>query len=159
VREDLKEEKTIMVALLKRMGYFDGLVNVAKTLTKQAAGLMETTKSFRSKLASTRDELKQDFTPEEIEDNLGDTDFANDFAETLFDRLTSLQKKCKEVAADCLMRKHAIDASLIGLNGPKEELVELSGMSEDAKLSEDFYRIVTNCTNWFDVASKKIASR
>jgi hypothetical protein len=90
MREDLKEEKVIMVALLKRMGYFDGLVGVAKELTKQATGLMETTKSFRSKLANTKEELEQDYRPEDIEDNLGDVDFANDFAETLWASLSNL---------------------------------------------------------------------
>lgn len=145
-----------MVALLKRMGYFDGLVNVAKALTRQAAGLMETTKSFRSKLASTRDELKQDYTPEEIEDNLGDNDFANDFAEELFDKLTSLQKKCTEVAADCLNRKHAIDAALVGFN--KEEEVELETQTNGG-LNDKFYKIIDKCSNWFHTASVQLAAR
>jgi hypothetical protein len=50
VRAALVEEETILKALLKRMGYFDGLVGVAKTLTEQAAGLLETTKRFRAAL-------------------------------------------------------------------------------------------------------------
>jgi hypothetical protein len=128
----LDEEKIILTALSKRMNYFDGLVNVAKTLTRQATGLMETTKSFRSKLSSTRDELMQDYRPEDIDENLGDVDFANDFAETLFGTLNNLQKECDKVMADCLKRKHAIDDALIGLN-KEEEVVELN--AADSKLS------------------------
>jgi hypothetical protein len=44
VRTDLKEEETILKAILKRMGYFDALVNSAKELTKQSSGLLESTK-------------------------------------------------------------------------------------------------------------------
>jgi hypothetical protein len=132
MRIALDDEKIILTALSKRMNYFDGLVNVAKTLTRQATGLMETTKSFRSKLSSTRDELMQDYRPEDIDENLGDVDFANDFAETLFGTLNNLQKECDKVMADCLKRKHAIDDALIGLN-KEEEVVELN--AADSKLS------------------------
>lgn len=44
VRTSLKEEETILKAILKRMGYFDALVNSAKELTKQSSGLLESTK-------------------------------------------------------------------------------------------------------------------
>lgn len=52
------------------MNYFDGLVKTAGTLTAEATGLLETTKKFGNRLEDTKRELEQDFTAEEIEDNL-----------------------------------------------------------------------------------------
>lgn len=47
VRNKLREEMAVTRSLLGRLGYFDGLVNAAKTLTAEATGLLETTKRFR----------------------------------------------------------------------------------------------------------------
>jgi len=120
------------------MNYFDNLVLLAKSLTKQAAGLMNTTKSFRHKLATTKAELEADFKDSDIDENMGDVDFANDFATILFKSLNSLVAECDKVSKDCINRKHAIDKALIGLN-QEEEVVELS--AADAKLSTTFYGI------------------
>lgn len=87
------------------MFYFDGLVKTAATLTSEATGLLETTKKLGNRLEDTKRELEQDFTDEEIEDNLFDEDFANDFAERLFDSLDRLSKMCDEAIADCKARK------------------------------------------------------
>lgn len=95
------------------MGYFDSLVTVAKKLTSEATGLMETTKRFRSKLANTKAELESDFTDEDIDDNLGDEDFANEMAETLEVSLLNLQKECDIVIKDTLARKHRLEKVLI----------------------------------------------
>jgi hypothetical protein len=40
-----------------------------------------------TKLEGAKKELEQDFNDDEIEDQLGDIDFANDFAEQLFESL------------------------------------------------------------------------
>ena len=66
------------------MDYFDGLSAVAATLTAEATGLLEQTKKMQNRLDDAMRELKQDYTDEEIEDNLWDEDFANEFAERLF---------------------------------------------------------------------------
>lgn len=58
VKAGLLEESTILKALVKRMGYFDGLVGAAKSLTQEASGLLESTKQFRAKIRDTRDELE-----------------------------------------------------------------------------------------------------
>jgi len=115
------------------MGYFDGLVTIAKTLTEQAAGLLESTKKFRAVIRDTRDELEQDFGDDDIVENMGDVDFANDFAESLEMSLGNLMKECTRVSEDCIQRKHAMDEALIGLN-KEAELVELAEGS-DAELA------------------------
>jgi len=102
VRNSLIEEETILKALLKRMGYFDGLVDVAKTLTEQATGLLETTRHFRAALAEQRDVLVQEYSDEDIIENMGDVDFANDFAQLLKHDLEGLQAECKKVGEDCI---------------------------------------------------------
>lgn len=121
VRADLKDEEVILRALLKRMGYFDGVVAIANSLAHHAAGLINTTKKFRSKLAATKKELELDFKEVDIIENMGDVDFANDFAETLWDRLNELKKACDVVSKDCLGRKHALEKVLIHLKGEEEE--------------------------------------
>jgi hypothetical protein len=60
--------------------------------------------------------LKGDYTDEDIAENMGDVDFANDFADELLSTLTNLTNECKRVSADCIKRKHAMDASLAGLD-------------------------------------------
>ena len=102
VKAALVEEETILKALLKRMGYFDGLQDVARLLTQQASGLLESTKQFRAVIRDTRDELEQDFTDDDIVENMGDVDFANDFAESLEMTLGNLKKECARVSEDCI---------------------------------------------------------
>jgi hypothetical protein len=84
------------------MGYFDALVNSAKTLTTQAAGLLESTKKFRQTLSDTAKELKSDYTEGDVIENMGDVDFANDFANELKNTLDNLIKECKRVSDDCI---------------------------------------------------------
>jgi len=57
--------------------------------------------------------LEQDFTDEDIEDNLGDEDFANEMADTLNASLVNLMNECEIVAKDTLDRKHRLDKVLI----------------------------------------------
>lgn len=102
VKAGLIEEEAILKAILKRMGYFDGLVDTAKALTTQASGLLESTKQFRATMRDTRDELVNDYSKGEIIENMGDVDFANDFAESLFKTLDTLKKECARVSADCI---------------------------------------------------------
>jgi hypothetical protein len=54
--------------LNNKFGYFDGLKNLAAKLTEEATGLLDVTKEFRSKIETTKYELEQDFTDEEIDD-------------------------------------------------------------------------------------------
>jgi hypothetical protein len=61
----------------------------------------------------------------------------NDFAETLFDALDSLGKKCDEVIADCKARKKRLTDALIWDKIGEEELVELA--SSEAALMAHFY--------------------
>lgn len=41
--------------------------------------------------------LDRDFTPEDIDENMGDIDFANDFASLLYESLQELKQKAEEV--------------------------------------------------------------
>lgn len=134
------------------MGYFDALVDVAKTLTSEAAGLLETTESFKATLTGTRDELLRDFTEDDIIENMGDVDFANDFAHSLWETLDKLMKKCDEVSADCIARKRRMDAALTGLGA--ESVVELA--AEDVDLSGKFFDINDRCANWFNNVGEQI---
>jgi phage host-nuclease inhibitor protein Gam len=159
VRASLREEEAILKAILKRMGYFDDLVDSAKELTHQAAGLLESTKKFRRVLADTASELKSDYTDADIAENMGDVDFANDFADELHNTLNTLLKECKRVSADCIRRKHAMERALTGLEldlGDKkeEEIVELD--ATDNALSKDFYGITNGCSNYFEATSAAV---
>lgn len=133
------------------MGYFDALVDVAKTLTNEAAGLLETTEGFKATLTTTRDELLRDFTEDDIIENMGDVDFANDFAHSLWETLDNLMKKCDEVSEDCVQRKRRMDVALSGLGA--EAVVELSA---DTDLSEQFFDVHDRCANWFNTLGEQI---
>lgn len=50
VKVDLLEEKTIIEALSKRMGFFDDLKDAADTLVKESAGILNLTRSYRQGL-------------------------------------------------------------------------------------------------------------
>jgi hypothetical protein len=80
VQADLKEEAAIIKAISKRMNYFDGLMGSAKTLVTEAAAVMKTTVTFKNALIKAKTILTRDYTPADIAENLGDVDFANDFA-------------------------------------------------------------------------------
>lgn len=95
------------------MDYFNGLLGNANTLVKEAAGLMETTKTFKQALTVAKNVLDKDYTPEDIAENLGDVDFANDFAEELEKTLHELLDSCEFVSKDCLDRKHRLDNTLV----------------------------------------------
>jgi len=116
VRVDLQEEKTIIQALSKRMNYFDALKASADTLVKESAGVLRTTKSFKQALVKCKTMLERDFKPEDVAENMGDKDFANDFAEDLYKALHELKVKAEEVGADCIKRKHRLDDALTGIN-------------------------------------------
>jgi len=95
------------------MFYFDGLGKTAALLVSEATGLLETTKKLENRIEDTKRELIQDFSDEEIDDNLWDEDFANEFAERLFESLTRLSKMCDEAIADCRARKVRLEKALI----------------------------------------------
>jgi len=95
VKVDLKEEQTIIQALAKRMNYFDALKASADTLVKESAGVLDTTKAFKQALVSCKTMLERDFTPEDVKENMGDVDFANDFAEALYAALQELKVKAE----------------------------------------------------------------
>jgi len=92
VQADIKEEKAIIDAISKRMNYFDDLMGSAKSLVKESAGVLKTTKAFKHALLGAKNVLERDYTPEDIAENLGDVDFANDFADELAKTLASLKK-------------------------------------------------------------------
>lgn len=56
-------------------------------------------------------------------ENMGDVDFANDYAESLFESLDGLMKECDRVSADCIERKHKMDLALVGLTKDDFEVV------------------------------------
>jgi hypothetical protein len=133
VQADLKEEAAIIKAISKRMNYFDDLLGSADTLVKEAAGVLNTTKTFRQALVQAKTILERDYTPADIEENLGDVDFANDFAEELVKTLLELKKTAQWVSNDCIQRKHRLDDALTGINKyfgeEEEEVVELAGVT------------------------------
>lgn len=61
---------------------------------------------------------------------MGDIDFANDFAEELLKTLEEVIKVSQQTSADCLERKHRLDAALTQINkymnDGEEELIELA---------------------------------
>ena len=87
VQRQFAQELNLAKKVQSRMFYFEGLVKTAAMLTHEASGLLEVTKTFENRLDDAKRELEQDFTDEEIEDNLWDEDFANDFAERLYESL------------------------------------------------------------------------
>lgn len=68
------------------------MVKTAALLTAEATGLLEVTKKLENRLGDLKRELEQDFTDEEIDDNLWDEDFATDFAERLFEAMARVEK-------------------------------------------------------------------
>jgi len=66
---------------------------------------LEITKKFENRLDDLKKELEQDYTPEEIDDNMEDEDFANEYAISLLASFKRLSDMCDEVTADCNERK------------------------------------------------------
>lgn len=91
---------------------------------------MDVTKEFKSKIESAKYELEQDFTDEEIDDQLGDEDFLNDFASQLHEALDNLSKECDRVAKYCLDAKKRLTNALIWDKIGEEELTMLEEQSE-----------------------------
>jgi len=141
VKADIEEEKAIIDAIGKRMDYFDDLLGSAKSLVKESAGVLKTTKQFKLALTTARNVLTRDYTPEDIAENLGDVDFANDFADELAKTLASLKQSADHVSNDCIQRKHRLDNVLSGINKyfgddkeEEEELIELTSADQDLGL-------------------------
>jgi hypothetical protein len=128
-------------------------------LTEQASGLLDTTKALGTKLEGTKKELEQDFTDEEIDDQLGDVDFVNDFAEQLFEALERLNNQCDITIKDCAARKKALtDALIWDRIGEEDELVMLAA-GDEAKLMSHFYdNLASGCTKFYSDASNKFGS-
>lgn len=95
--------------------------------------------------------MDQDFTDDEIDDQLGDEDFVNDFAEQLHESLDNLQKECDVVMADCAARKKRLTDALIW--GDEEEIAQLA--EAEMKLMKEFYNDVGGpCNDWYGDASE-----
>jgi hypothetical protein len=132
---------------------------LAGTLTEEASGLLDTTKEFGNKLETTKKELDQDFTDDEIDDQLGDVDFVNDFAEQLYEAFDRLDKECDRVIKDCKDRKARLINALIWdkIGEEDEELMEL--VSKDAEIMAKFYDTLgSGCNKFYSAASNKFAS-
>jgi len=95
------------------MFYFDGLLKTASALTAEATGLLTVVKTLENRLSDTKRELEQDFTDEEIEENLWDEDFAADYAERLYEALERLSLCCDDTIKDCKERKERLQNALI----------------------------------------------
>lgn len=113
VQREFKDQLAVSKKLFGKMDYFDGLSAVAATLTAEATGLLEQTKKMQNRLDDAMKELKQDYTDEEIEDNLWDEDFANEFAERLYISIERVTNVCEETITDCEERKARLQKALI----------------------------------------------
>jgi polyribonucleotide nucleotidyltransferase len=137
------------------MNYFDDLLGAAHTLVKEAAGLVETTKNFRTALEVAQNVLKKDYTPEDIAENLGDVDFANEFAQELWKVMNELKAEAQKVADECEERKETLDNTLTGINKyfgeEEEELVELTS---HANIGTEFNKLNDACSNYFNDVSE-----
>jgi hypothetical protein len=162
IKADLQEQAAIINAIGKRMNYFDDLLGSAHTLVKESAAVLNTTKTFKAALVVAKTILERDYTPEDIAENLGDVDFANDFSVELMKTLNTLKETAEKVSSDCIKRKHNLDNALTGINkyfgdSEEEEVVELADASTDAELGEQFNKISDECSNYFEGVSSDIA--
>jgi len=163
VQADLKEEAAIIKAISKRMNYFDDLMGSADQLVKESEGVLQTTKAFKQALVQAQTVLLRDYKPEDVAENLGDVDFANDFAEELKKTLDQLKASAEKVSDDCIQRKHRLDNVLTNINKymnfkeeEEEEVVELAGRTH-AQLGESFNQISDSCSNYFNTVSEDVA--
>jgi len=124
-----------MQAILKRMDYFDGLLGSAKDLVHAADTAINLTKNFRQGLIHAHDTLIKDFSESDIEENMGDIDFANDYSEELLKVENELKALSKDTEEGCYTVKRALEEALTGIESimadSEEELVELDGHSRD----------------------------
>ena len=95
------------------MGYFEGVVAAAGTLTYEASNLLQITKTFENRLQDAYRELREDFTDEEIDENVWDEDFANNFAERLWEALHRVSNSCDDTIKDIHSRAAALEKALI----------------------------------------------
>lgn len=152
---NLKREMAAAEKLNKRFHYFDSLKKLAGTLTQEASGLLDVTKEFRSKLVTTQKELEQDFNDDEIDDQLGDEDFMNDFAEQLFESMKRLEDQCDKTITDCASRKKRLTDALIWDKIGEEELTMLSDTKE-SRLMDTFYNdVASGCNQFYTWSSHK----
>lgn len=104
--------------------------------------------------------LERDYTDEEIEENLGDVDFANDFAQELWKTMDELKIEAQKVSDDCLQTKHRLDAALSGINkyfGEElEGLTQLAEMSNE-QLGNEYNTLSDNCSAYFEDISAFVA--
>lgn len=116
--KELKAQYTFEADLASKMvskfDYFDDLTKMTRTLSREAVGLTKTTKTFRQAIKNTRDKLLNDFNEGEVAANLGDVDFANDFANDLYGELMKLKKTSMATVKDCNARKKRLHDALIG---------------------------------------------
>jgi hypothetical protein len=113
IKRDWEKELSIVQSLSDKMFYFDGIVNVAKHFNSEASLLLETTKVLSNSLGDTKTVLEEEYTDDEIIDNLFDEDFANEFASTLHASFKELTDTCDEVIADCEARKKLLTDAII----------------------------------------------
>jgi len=162
VKADLREEQAIMEAISKRMDYFDDLLGAAETLVKESSNLIATTTQFRQALVNAEKILSTDYTEEEIKENLGDVDFANEFAEELFKVLDELKTECLKVAEDCRKTKDELDLALSNMNKymtdeQEEELVELQHFNTNNDFGIAANQISDSCSDYFENISANVA--
>ena len=105
-----------MDAMLKRMGFFDDLKSAADTLVTESAGVMTLARNFKQALEQCRDDIFRNFNDEEIKENMGDVDFANDFAASFYEALEELRNKAIEISDKCIVKKHKLDNALTQIN-------------------------------------------
>lgn len=160
VKADLREEQAIINAIGKRMNYFDDLLGSAHTLVAESEAVLRTTKTFRQALVKAKTILERDYTPDDIEENLGDVDFANDFAEELYKTLHELKLSAEAVSQDCAIRKQNLDNALTGINKyfgeEEEELVQLNGAVTDATVGAAFNKMSDDCSNYFNAVGEGV---
>lgn len=125
-----------MQAILKRIDYFDGLLGAAKELVSAADEAINLTKNFRQGLQHAHTTLTRDFNESDIEENMGDIDFANDYTEELLKVENELKALSKTTEAGCYDIKRKLEAALTGIESimndqEEEELVNLEGQSRD----------------------------
>jgi len=127
VKNDLRKVKRRFSAQIKvtkslqgKFDYFDGLKMIAKKLIAVAEAEKDNQKEFYSKMQTVSSQLKDDFTNEEIMDNLEDEDFLfPDFVEQFQDLINLLLTECTKVIKGCKSRAAELRAVVLGLEKNK----------------------------------------
>ena len=102
--------------MLEKLHFFDGLERQAAALIKDASNTYDNSKRLRNSLQDAESDLRDNFTREEIEDNLDFDLFATTFAEMLWETVHEIEIKCKKISAGLGCRKGALDDVLAGIN-------------------------------------------